>query len=192
MLLNILLYPILALFIFRFLRFISTPLLRSVGFYRYYSPLLMAIPILPGIRDIHLGTSWNHLRLRKKLNQRLVMQYLMVGLLRICDEVEAGRVSPDLLLRGSTHFMSEKSLLRFGCKVRSLNWYEWLLFLQNYPELCLLQSITYGRFSLVSFRHTKTMTVSAGELLANRQEVLRALALVSRRKVRQSARPVFV
>jgi len=95
--------------------------------------------------------------------------------------VESGRISPDILLRGSTHFMSEKSLLRFGCKVRNLNWYEWLLFLQNYPELCLLQSITYGKLTLVSFRHTKTMMVRAGELLENRQEVLRALALVSRR-----------
>jgi hypothetical protein len=106
------------------------------------------------------------------MTPRIMLKFLAVGLLNLCDHIEQGNIKTNTIIRGNTYYMSERTLIRFGFEVRNMNVWEWILFMQNYPELCLLQSLSYRRFSLVSLKNAKIVTVKAEHLLARKDRIL--------------------
>ncbi|MFN4908285.1 MAG: hypothetical protein ACK5H0_04525, partial [Bacteroidota bacterium] len=75
----ILLVAVLGSALFRLLRWITTPLLRYLGFYRYYAPLFFIQPFGNNRVELHLGTTWDLMKARK-LSPQAIMSSLVMGI----------------------------------------------------------------------------------------------------------------
>src|SRR5262245_60550380 len=97
---------------FRVLRYATTPLFRRLGIYRYYSPLLLTMPTPRGLQ-LHLGTSLDFLR-AADVSPRTSLRLLNEGLLALCEAVERGEIDKSTVLVGTTYFLRDDTLRRFG------------------------------------------------------------------------------
>lgn len=158
--------------LYRLLRYLTTPLARKLGIYKYYSPMFMTAPIFPRIHEIHLGTSWDFFKL-ERTNPKIVLIHLAKGLINLCDAIEAGKVDPEIKFKGNTHYIKEKTIAKFGFKARNLNVIEWFLFSLNYLELCLLRSIAYKRLVIVRLGNIKIMTIKGKEMVEFKEKYQR-------------------
>jgi hypothetical protein len=160
------------IFSLRFLRFISTPLLRKLGCYRYYSPMFFTIPFLNNTLDIHLGTSWDFIR-HLQVNPRRLLYFLAEGLLRIIADARRGNIRTTTRLRGNTYFLKKSSLEKFGFMTRKMNLIEWLLFLFTYLEISILQSISHKRLTFVPLRNVCIVYCTVGDLIRHQSRIER-------------------
>ena len=158
-----------AIVAFRVLRCLSTPLLRRLGLYRYYSGRLMTMPAPSGLQ-LHLGTSFDFLRARD-VSPRHSLRLLADGLLGICAAVERGDLPSSTVLTGTTYFFREATLRRFGLQPRepgplqrALVWIAWL-------ELCLLHSLARGAPRLVRLERLLAVRFTAAEIVRRRRQI---------------------
>ncbi|WP_169304789.1 hypothetical protein [Chloroherpeton thalassium] len=114
--------------------------------------------------EIHIGTSWDFFKL-KSANPKTIFSYLVEGLYKLAEDVENKKVNPDTKIRGFIYYLNESSVKKFGFKTRKPNFFEWILFSLNYLELCILQSISYKRISLVKLDNIQIITIYGKELL---------------------------
>jgi hypothetical protein len=154
--------------IFRAVRFFTTPLLKYIRFYKYYSPMFMTMPLWFNHYDIHLGTSWDLARL-EKVNPRKVMEYISEGLYKIALEIEAGRISSRAKFRGNTFYLKEVTVKRFNFRTRRMNVPELVLFAVNYIELCLLNSIIRRKFFLIPLNNVMIVYFDAADIVNNKK-----------------------
>lgn len=171
--LDIILYTVLSIIflavLFRIGRYLSTPFLKKVGFYKYYSPMFLTMPKGRKILDIHLGTSWDFFKAQKQ-NPKLILYLLASGLVKFCDAIEKGKIPKDTLVQGNIFYLRDTSVEKFGFKYRKMNWFETILFVINYIELSILISISYKRFRTAPLNNVKIIYNSAEELLKNRDK----------------------
>jgi hypothetical protein len=154
----------LANFAFRLLRWITTPILRRLGFYRYYAPLFFIQPFGRNRVELHLGTSWDLMK-AEKLTPQAIMSSLVMGIGGLVDDVKCGRLKPALRVRATTYFLSESTLRRFGFVVRRPDIWEYIAFLGNYVEVCLLRSIVAGRPQVVDLRRVRMAETTLQQLV---------------------------
>lgn len=153
--------------LFRVLRYVTTPLLRRMGIYRYWSPLFLTQRFGSRTLEMHLGTSWDFLR-QRDLTQRRLLRHVSDGLMALLDEAEAGRIPWSFRLRGTMSFLTEKTSRSLGFTTRRPNALEWLAFALNWPELCLLHSVARKRLSFVDIRRVHIIHATIGDLLSMR------------------------
>ncbi|MCU0329830.1 MAG: hypothetical protein MUC47_02505 [Candidatus Kapabacteria bacterium] len=164
---------------FRLVRFLSTPLLRAIGFYRYHSPMFFTMPFGAKTLDMHLGTTWDFMQLRDR-SVPTMFRHVCSGLLDICDKVEAGQIAADVRLRATMYFLSAERLQRFGFTCRRMNVAETVAFLANYAEVCFLQSLMKQRICLINIRDVRIVTVRGSELLQQRSTIAGVRAALAR------------
>lgn len=171
--LYILLVLLFLVILFRVTRFFSTPFLRRVGFYKYYSDLLFLMPFsLSGkVYDIHLGTSWDFFQQRDKEPVTQLIQ-LGLGLVKLCEDIEKGVYNMNTRFTGNTFYVRTTTLEKFGFHIRNLNPFELLLFAMNYIELTILTSIAHKKFTSVPLGHVVIIFQTAEELLQNKQKYI--------------------
>lgn len=159
----------LAVFIisFRILRYITTPLFKRLGIYRYYSNMFFTVPIFYRIREIHIGTSWDFFKIMN-VNPLKLLIYLGEGLLNLSKDVESGKIDENTTFRGVTFYMKPETLKKFGFKVNKPGILDSILFAINYIELCILISISKKRFSLVNLKNIRVIKISAKEIHSNK------------------------
>jgi hypothetical protein len=151
---------------FRLLRFASTPLLRRLGVYRYYSPLLLTMPA-PGGLQLHMGTSFDFLRARD-VTPRHSLRQLTEGLLGICSAVERGDLARSTVIVGTTYFLRDYTLRRMGLEATDPGPLQRLLALAAWAELNLLHSIAKGAPRAVRLERLRKVRFTAADLLACR------------------------
>lgn len=159
-------YFMIFIFGWRFFRYLSTPLLTRLGFYKYYSPLFMTMPSLGKTLDFHLGTSYDFFKL-DKVTSRVIFLYLAEGLTKISEEINDGRIPIDTILYGNTFYLKKASLEKLGFTARRMNPFETFLFILNYFELCVLKSITMKKPVLIPIKNIWIIKISASELIKN-------------------------
>lgn len=165
--------------LFRLVRFLSTPLLRAMGFYRYHSPMFFTMPFGAKTLDMHLGTTWDFMQLRDR-SVPTMFRHVCSGLLDICDKVEAGQIASDVQLRATMYFLSARRLQRFGFTCRRMNAAETIAFLANYVEVCFLHSLMKQRPCLINIRDVRIVTVKSAELLRHRATIANVRASLAR------------
>lgn len=153
---------------YRFLRFITTPLFVKLGIYTYHSEMLFTVPIWKKKREIHLGTSYDFFR-TDIVGSRRMLASLSQGLLKLCEDIERGKYAKDLLLRGTTYYFSDATLMKFGFKTRPLRFVEALFFSLNYLELCFLLSLSKRRLTLVNTDSVRIAYCYATDLLRHKE-----------------------
>ena len=157
--------------------FASTPLLRLVGVYRYYSRYLCVMFPTQRRLDIHLGTTFDHvpgLRLRNR--GRVARSQLLVGaldgLIAIADQVDAGQLSPDVTVEGTSWFFTASTVERLGFELAPPTWLgraiPWLIAL----DIALMYSFTQGRIALPPTRGVRRARTTGATLLAHRPRLV--------------------
>ncbi len=176
------------LFIYRFTRYLSTPFLKRVGVYRYYSKMFCTVPYGVKTLEVHIGTSWDFFRLQK-VNPSILLYHLAEGLKNLCAEIEAGKIAPETKIRANLYYFSEATVEKFGFKSRRPNLFEWFMFSLNYLELCLMLSISYRKLTRVRFENLKVIEGIAGELARYKMDYQR---IAERLKQRESLQPILL
>jgi hypothetical protein len=148
--------------VLRFMRFATTPFLRRIGYYTYYSPMFFIMPT-PTALEIHLGTSYDFFQ--QNPTPRLVLRYLAQGLVNLCSAIEHGAVDPQRIIKGTVYYINESTLRRFGFEPCDLSLFQWALFLQNYLEVCLLLTLSKRRISFVNLKNVRRIKATSGDLL---------------------------
>ncbi len=167
-------YYLLVTLVWRFSRFITTPILRWVGYYTYYSKLFFTMPIGIKTLDFHLGTSWDFFH-QKKISVKGQVEQLIEGMIHFCTAIEEGKIAPETKLTGTTFYMKDSSLKRFGFKSRKLNPFEIFLFVLNFLELNLLFSIAHKRLAIIPLGIVRVVYTTAGEVVNYKEELIHLL-----------------
>lgn len=165
--LSALLWLLVFIVTYRFLRFITTPLFVKLGIYTYHSQMLFTVPIWKKKREIHLGTSYDFFRTDIAGSRRMLAS-LSQGMLALCEAIEQGKYPKDLLLRGTTYYFSDATLQRFGFHTRPLRLIEAIFFSLNYLELCILLSLSKRRLTFVNTDSVRIAYCRAEELLRHK------------------------
>ena len=176
--------------LFRLLRYATTPVLKSIGFYRYYSPMLFTMPT-PTATELHLGTSYDFFH-QSDTSPKQTLLYLSEGLVHLCTAVERGEIPRSENIQGTTYFLSEHTLEQFGFRSRRLGPFQLLMFLINYVELCILQSLSKGEIRLVRVRRARRVQIRAGEIVKRKALYERWHRILSTRREAALARAPFL
>jgi len=161
--LNIISYLAGFIIAFRVIRYITTPLLKKFGIYKYYSKMFFTVPIFYRVREIHIGTSWDFFKIMN-INPLKLLIYLGEGLVNLCKDVEEGKIDGNTTFRGVTFYMKPETLMKFGFKVNKLGIIDSILFAINYIELCILITISRKRISFVSLKNIRVISIKAKEI----------------------------
>ena len=163
------LYFLLFFLLLPVLQFLSTPILKLSGVYRYVSPMMLIYLPNKERYDLHNGTSFDYLFVNRKLKsgrqlRNRMLYYYMQGFLNIIKEFEEGKVKENLVIRGSSYFFSESTAIRLGFEVSTINSFEKLNLYANYIDLLWMYSVSKGKFSFPNISNSKTVSTSVGEL----------------------------
>lgn len=132
--------------------------------------MFLTVPFGTRTLELHLGTAWDFFR-RRNLNQLELLMYLGRGLLELLAAAERGELRADTKLRGTMCFLSAETMQKIGFQTRPMNVLEGLLFLMNYPEICLLQSLVKGRLCLVNLSQVRMFKASVLDLQRTRDRL---------------------
>ncbi|HOV91517.1 MAG TPA: hypothetical protein PLC04_00325 [Candidatus Kapabacteria bacterium] len=164
-------YFIIVIVIYRLIHFLTTPFLKKLKIYKYYSPLFLIVPYMPAKYEIHLGTSWDFFKL-PSINTKVYINYLAEGLLKLIEDVEKCKIKSNAVFKGNTYYFKPKTLERFGFTFRKLKPIEFILFLLSYIETTILHSISNKKLTIIHLNNLYISTISAKELLYKKQELL--------------------
>jgi len=154
-------------------QFLTTPLFRLIGLYKYLSPMLMVFNPSDKKYDLHNGTSFDYLFVMRKykpgkeLRGKILNDYLN-GLLRIIEDIENKSLSENVLVRGSSYFFSDKTTTRLGFKLSKTNILEKLNIAANYLDLIWMYSLAQGKLVFPNLMNIKTAAISGTDLMAHK------------------------
>lgn len=165
------LYLFLSIGIWRFIRFITTPILKYLGIYQYHSDLFMTVKVAPKLYEIHLGTSWDFI-FHSRINPTSLKISVLDGLLELCEKIELGKFPADAILKGNPYFLKSSSLSRFGFKERKLNVLEYFLTLLSFLESTILLSLSRRELRFANINNNRIVYIKASELVQHKPMIL--------------------
>lgn len=156
---------------FRLLRALAHALLVRLGLCRYHSPLLYTTGF-GRRREIHLGTAKDFLQ-QDASRRRLLLARVAQGLLALCDEVEAGRLRPDVRFTGTTDLLREATAQRLGFRASLPGTLRSAVTLTAWLQVSLLRSVLRRGPAAVRIGRLRRLQIDAGALAARRPELER-------------------
>jgi len=101
-----------------------------------------------------------------KGNQRtifIIQQYLQ-GLLNLIEVNEKNKVD-DLIIRGTSYIIKERTAQRLGFKVIKTDYIQKLILIYNFFNVLITYSIAKGKLSFPKLKETKTFETKLNELV---------------------------
>jgi hypothetical protein len=136
----------------------------------------------PTTLEIHLGTSYDFFL--HNPSPRLMMRYIAEGLVNLCEAIEKGQVDRHWIVKGTVYYINDSNLQRFGFEPCVPNLLQWLLFLQNYLEACLLLTLSKRKLSLVNIGSVRRVKAVAADLLPYKEKYVIYLRISRERNSR--------
>ncbi|MEQ8945964.1 MAG: hypothetical protein RIC90_00740 [Balneola sp.] len=156
--------------------FFDTPSLKKSGSLIYYSPLFLSEKPKNGTIQIHGGTLFDYVfviasSMNGKQRTTFIIQQYLEGLLNLIEEKEKNK-DDDLLIRGTSYIVNERTAQRIGFKVIKTDSIQKLILLFNYFNVLISYSIAKGKLSFPKLKETKTFETKLNELI-ERKELIR-------------------
>lgn len=161
---KILAFILIAIIAWRLIRMLSTPIFKLLGLYTYYSPTFFLHKLTPRLYEIHIGTTWDYIRMNK-ISPKVFLLNMSEGMVKMVKDIEAGKIHPESKIVGSIHYFNPTTTEKFGFRHRNMNLFEILLFVLSYIETTVLLSITYGRPMLPRLLNTRIHYAKAKDLV---------------------------
>jgi hypothetical protein len=155
--------------------FFDIPSLLRKGKLQYYSLMLLAENEKDGLVIIHGGTLFDYwFVIDRNLNGRQRTNFIIIEFLEglismVSDYEEAGR--KEIRIRGTTHIINERTAGKIGFRKVERDARQMIIFVYNYFNLLVSNSIARGRVALPSLRNVNTFE-SDIEALSDRKEYL--------------------
>lgn len=168
---NIILFVLVFLFIgIRIILFTISPLIKKSNLIKVYNPFFFIRERKRNI-EIHLGFA-RDLLFDNNASRRKTLIYLASGLLKLINEIEAGRISLNKTIQGNPYFLKTSNFGKFGFKERELDFIEKIRFYLNYLELSFLKSFISKKLSLIKVDKLKIVYTDARTLMENKHNIL--------------------
>lgn len=172
---NILFYFLIFVFV-PISQFLATPFLSLIGVYHYLSPMLMVFMPSQKKYDIHNGTSFDYLFLMTNTKagtewRNKILQYFLKGLMVIIERIESGKLSEDIVIRGSSYFFSERTAKRLGFEIQRAGIFEKINIIINFLDLMWMYSIAFGKLKIPNVFRMKSAKIKGKELLLKKAEI---------------------
>lgn len=150
--------------------FAMTPFLTLIGVYKYYSPMLLVYKPSQVKYDIHSGTSFDYLMVMKWKDsglkaRRLIWCHFLQGFVRIAEEIEAGKLSPNVQIEGTSYFFSEQTAKRLGFTLTTPSPAYRFNLLINFVDLIWMYSFAQGKLAFPQVLKARKAVISGQHLL---------------------------
>lgn len=160
------------------MQFTLAPIFTLMGLYKYLSPMLLVYSPNQKKYDLHNGTSFDYLFVMRKVKtgrpfQNTILAYYLEGLLKIIEELEAGKIPPSIIISGTSYFFSESTAERLGFTIVPASSNKFLKFnlYLNFIDLTWTYSLAKGKLTFPNLKATKGVTIQGEELL-NRKDYI--------------------
>jgi hypothetical protein len=174
---------------FRVVRYLTTPILKWLGYYRYYTPMFFVQPMGVRLLEIHVGTAWDFFR-KKNVNPRKLLVNIARGMAGVAEDVKRGKIHPKTNFKGVVFYFSDSTVKRLGFRKRRLNVVERLMFAVNYLELTLLYSVSHRRLAFPPVKDLCVVQFTAEEAVANLDNFRMFAAMAERTRVSRKSAPL--
>lgn len=169
------LIPILA----PFLNFITAPILKLMGFYKYLNPYVLSTVQTDEKYDLHniftfdyfVNFKWAD---RGKPAQKTLLAHYFKALLTIIERIELEQLSPDVKIIGHSYFFSDRTAEKLGFTVSKASFFWVANSAIQFIELTYLYSFSQGRWAIPKFWKVKRAEI-VGHDLIKKKEVLEGL-----------------
>lgn len=167
----IILSVLLFLFIgIRIIFFLISPIIKRTSLVKVYNPFFFVRKKRRYI-EIHLGFA-RDLLISDSFSRRKVFVYLASGLLKLINEIEAGKIELNIIIQGNPYFFKLNNFQNFGFYARDLSFTEKIRFYLNYFELSFLKSFASKKIVLVKVNKLKIVYTDARTLLKSKNKIL--------------------
>jgi hypothetical protein len=178
-------YGLLPLFL-SFAQFSLTPMLRSIGIYRYYSDFLLVYNPKKTKYELHAGTSfdyWLHLRWNDKgaKSRNYIFGQMVLGLLNIIKEVEQGILPDKLKIVATSYFFSERSIRRLGFESKKASLFNRINLLVNFLDIFWMYSFSQNKLSMPNLFKANKFEISAHDLVLQKEKLTHILIQMEER-----------
>lgn len=158
-------------------QFLCTPHFRLSGVYTYLSPMLLVYNASDEKYDLHNGTSFDYLLMRKEISpgkqwQKKLLGWYVEGFLNIISKIEMNQLPESVKVRGGSYFFSETTARRLGFEIGSMNMSERLNVYINYLDLLWMYSLSKGRIAFPNLSKLKTVTTTGDQLLLQKEHLI--------------------
>jgi hypothetical protein len=158
-------------------QFITTPIFRLLGVYKYYSPMLLAYMENKRQIDLHNGSSFDYLFVLRKYKKgaeirKKIIKYHLEGLLEIIDEIEKGSIPSSVSIVGTSYFFSERTLRKLGFETQKPSFFYRINLFMNCIDLFWMYSLSRGKLSIPQIWRAKKAHIPGAELIKSRQTII--------------------
>lgn len=169
--------------------FSSAPVMRVIGYFKYYSPMLLGIKSKKKL-DLHNGTSFDYLFLMKLIDSGAQARYKMLayyleGLLNIISEIENGKINSDIQIEGTSYFFSENTAVKLGFTIQKPVFNYYFNFIFNFVDLFFMYSYSKGKFAIPHIFSIKRAVISPLDL-CKRKNKIESLLIVIKSRIKNS------
>lgn len=181
-------YFILILFVKPFIHFCLAPLLKLTGILKYQSPMLITVKTASKKIEIHNGNSFDYFSKMRwnqkgKTARKKIMLYYLRGLLKIINDIETKKLSPQTNLTGVSYFFSEQTAKRIGFTFAPVKLRHRFLFILDYLNLFAMYSYSKGKLAFPSLLKLKKVKISAERLLNSKNQIIKLINLLNKREL---------
>lgn len=153
--------------------FALTPLLTLLGMYKYYSPLLLVYSPNRIKYDIHMGTSFDYIWVMRWSDRGLkarkkIWSYFLEGLVKIAEDIEAGKLPDTVKVEGTSYFFSVQTAQRLGFSLESPSLAYRFNLIINYVDLWWMYSFAQNRLAFPKVFDARKAVISGKDLLAQK------------------------
>lgn len=111
-----------------------------------------------------------------------MFEYYLDGLLTIIGEIETKKLSSNVVVRGSSYFLSASTIARLGFQQSRASFPEKLNIVLNYIDLIWMYSLSSGKLTFPKLKNIKTVSITGERLMENKQELLALRAYIGKNK----------
>ena len=170
------------------IQFLITPLFTQIKLYRYYSPMVVTFGKNKRVLDLHNGTSFDYLFNMNKTKpgrawKKRMLTYYLDALLSIIKEIEDGKISTDVTVRGSSYFLSERSARKLGFRSFNTSILEKINISLNYLDLLWMYSLSEGKIIFPDLRKISTVSIKGHELIERKSYIQNLISKLRKNNV---------
>ncbi len=169
--------PVFYLLFFLYLfigQFITAPIFKLSGIYKYYSPMLLGYISNENQIDLHKGSSFDYLFVMRnykigiELRNRILL-YHLDGLLNIIMKLENGSIPKSVNIIGTSYFFNTRTLNKFGFQLTQASLFYRINLLSNFIDLIWMYSVAQGKFSIPKLWKANKASIIGGKLIESKE-----------------------